>query len=62
MNALRPKLDVDATRERHMALGCSHAAEQLDHMLSEAVRTEIPGIPSWTHCCKPNSRAARHGG
>src|SRR4051794_41666438 len=25
-----------------MALGCSRAAEQLDHILSEAVRIEIP--------------------
>jgi len=42
MNAPRPKLDIDATRERLVALGCSHAAEQLDPMLSEAVRTEVP--------------------
>jgi DNA replication protein DnaC len=42
MNTSKPKLDVDTTRERLLALGCSHAAEQLDHMLSEAVRTEVP--------------------
>ena len=42
MTAARPKLDIDTTRERLMALGCSHAAEQLEEMLSEAVRQEIP--------------------
>lgn len=42
MNPPKPKLDVDTTRERLVTLGCSHAAEQLDHMLSEAVRTEVP--------------------
>jgi len=42
MNAPRPKLDIDATREKLMALGCSHAAEHLDHLLAEAVAREIP--------------------
>jgi acyl-coenzyme A synthetase/AMP-(fatty) acid ligase len=42
MNAPRPKLDIDTTRERLMALGCIHAAEQLEQMLTEAVRQEIP--------------------
>ena len=42
MNAPRPRLDIDTTRERLMALGCSHAAEQLEQMLTEAVRMEIP--------------------
>ena len=42
MNAPRPKLDVDTTRERLVALGCGYAAEQLDHVLREAVRTEVP--------------------
>jgi DNA replication protein DnaC len=42
MTAARPKLDIDTTRERLMALGCLHAAEQLEEMLSEAVRQEIP--------------------
>src|SRR3712207_9546606 len=41
MNAPKPKLDIDTTRERLMALGCSHAAEHLDHVLSDAVRQEI---------------------
>jgi DNA replication protein DnaC len=36
MSAKR-KLDVDATRERMVALGLNHAAEQLERLLSEAV-------------------------
>jgi DNA replication protein DnaC len=42
VTAARPKLDIDTTRDRLMALGCTHAAEQLDQMLTEAVRQEIP--------------------
>ena len=42
MTAARPKLDIDTTRDRLMALGCTHSAEQLDQMLTEAVRQEIP--------------------
>lgn len=42
MTAVRPKLDIDTTRDRLIALGCPHAAEQLEHLLSEAVRQEIP--------------------
>ena len=42
MNAPRPKLDVDTTRERLATLGCGYAADQLDHVLREAVRTEVP--------------------
>jgi DNA replication protein DnaC len=42
MSAGRPRLDIDTTRERLLALGCSHAAEQLDPMLTEAVREEVP--------------------
>ena len=37
----RLRLDIDTTRERLLALGCSHAAEHLDHLLTEAVRQEI---------------------
>jgi DNA replication protein DnaC len=37
MNAKR-KLDIDATRERMIALGLMHAAEQLEPLLSEAVK------------------------
>jgi DNA replication protein DnaC len=33
------KLDIDATRERLTALGLMHAAEQLEPLLSEAVKT-----------------------
>jgi DNA replication protein DnaC len=42
VTAARPKLDIDTTRERLLALGCVHAAEQLEQMLAEAVRTEVP--------------------
>ena len=42
MSAPRPRLDIDATRERLLALGCMHAAEQLEQMLAEAVRQEVP--------------------
>jgi hypothetical protein len=45
VNAPRPKLDVDATRERLVALGCGYAADQLDHVLREAVRTEGKRLP-----------------
>ena len=41
MSAGRPRLDIDATRERLLALGCVHAAEQLGPLLGEAVREEI---------------------
>ena len=41
MSTPKPKLDIDKTRERLVALGCSHAAEHLDHVLSDAVRQEI---------------------
>ena len=41
MNTPKPKLDIDTTRERLVALGCSHAADHLDQMLSDAVRQEI---------------------
>jgi DNA replication protein DnaC len=41
MNAPKPKLDIDTTRERLAVLGCSHAAEHLDQVLSDAVRQEI---------------------
>jgi hypothetical protein len=38
MSAKR-KLDIDATRERMTTLGLMHAAEQLEPLLSEAVKT-----------------------
>jgi DNA replication protein DnaC len=41
MTAPKPKLDIDTTRERLVTLGCSPAAEHLDHVLSDAVRQEI---------------------
>ena len=39
--AARPKLDIDRTRERLIALGCAHAAEQLSDMLNGAVAQEV---------------------
>lgn len=39
--ASKPKLDIDRTRERLIALGCSHAAEQLGSALEGAVAKEI---------------------
>jgi DNA replication protein DnaC len=42
MSAGKPRLDVDTTRERLLALGCVYAAEQFDPLLSEAVRGEVP--------------------
>jgi len=36
------KLDIDATRERLVALGLAHAAEQLEPVLSEAVKQSTP--------------------
>lgn len=41
MNAPRPKLDIDRTRERLLALGCAHAAEQLETLLTEAVKKPV---------------------
>ena len=41
MSHPRTKLDIDQTRERLVALGCGHAAEQLDSVLSEAVKKPI---------------------
>lgn len=42
MSTGRPRLDIDATRERLAALGLSHGAEVLDQVLADAVRSEIP--------------------
>ncbi len=41
MTGGRPKLDIDTTREQLSALSLSHAAEALDGLLAEAVRSEI---------------------
>jgi DNA replication protein DnaC len=40
MTVPKPRLDIDTTRDRLIALGCSYAADQLDTVLSEAVRQE----------------------
>jgi len=37
----RHKLDIDRTRDQLTALGCAHAAEQLDTLLSDAVKKPI---------------------
>lgn len=37
----RPKLDIDRTRERLLALGCNHAAEGLEMLLAEAVKKPV---------------------
>ena len=42
MSAKRPRLDIDATRERLVALGLLHAGEMLDEALADAVREEAP--------------------
>jgi DNA replication protein DnaC len=41
MSTAKPKLDIDRTRERLLALGCAHAAEQLEMLLTEAVKKPI---------------------
>ena len=41
MTPPKPRLDVDATRERLRSLGCGYAAERLGDLLGEAVRAEI---------------------
>ena len=61
MTAPKPRLDVDATRERLLALGCGYAAERLGELLGEAVRAEIAPYASSTSCSPPSSPAARSG-
>lgn len=41
MSAARPKLDIDRTREQLLQLGCLHAADQLETLLSDAVRKPV---------------------
>jgi hypothetical protein len=41
MSAPKPRLAVDATRERLLALGCGYAAERRGDLLGEAVRAAI---------------------
>ena len=41
MTAPKPRLEVDATRDRLRTLGCGYAAERLGELLGEAVRAEI---------------------
>ena len=42
MSKARPKLDIDATRERLDRLGLAHAGESLDQVLTEAVSEDLP--------------------
>ncbi|WP_145962815.1 hypothetical protein [Mangrovicoccus ximenensis] len=37
----RPRLDIDRTRERSIALGCGHAAEHLGDVLDGALAKEM---------------------
>ncbi|MEM7530399.1 MAG: hypothetical protein AAF416_22625 [Pseudomonadota bacterium] len=53
--AARPKLDIDRTRERLIAPGCAHAAEQLGDVLDGAV---AQGEPSVRHWCEHNGERA----
>jgi hypothetical protein len=68
MSAGRPRLDIDTTRERLLALGCVHAADHLGPLLTEAVREgsgRCPGrrpMPSSTGCWRRSCRGARSGG
>ena len=62
MTAPKPRLDVDATRERLRSLGCGYAAERLGDLLGEAVRAEIARTPFSSSCSPPSSPAGRSGG
>ena len=42
MSKARPKLDIDATRERLDGLGLAHAGESLDQVLTDAVSADLP--------------------
>jgi DNA replication protein DnaC len=42
MSGSRVKLDIDATRDKLLALGLGYAAEALGPLLAEAVQAEIP--------------------
>ncbi len=42
MSKARPKLDIDATRERLDGLGLAYAGESLDQVLTEAVSEDLP--------------------
>ena len=68
MSAGRPRLDIDATRERLPALGCAHAADHLGPLLGEAVREGSGRCPGRrrtrfsTGCWRRSCRGARSGG
>ena len=42
MSKARPKLDIDATRERLDGLGLAHAGESLNQVLADAVSADLP--------------------
>ena len=44
MSAKRPRLDVDATRERLLTLGLLHAGEMLDEALAHAFLDKLLGV------------------
>lgn len=52
MSAKRPRLDIDATRERLPALGLLHAGEMLDETLAHAFLDKLLGV-------KPDRREGR---
>jgi DNA replication protein DnaC len=37
-----PRLDIDVTREKLLALGCTYAADKLGRLLSDAVARDVP--------------------
>lgn len=63
MSTPRVKLDIDASREKLVSLGCGYAAEALEGLLAEAVRNEMPAhVFLATACSSPSWRAGRSGG
>ena len=42
MSTPRVRLDIAASREKLVSLGCGYAAEALEGLLAEAVRNEMP--------------------
>jgi DNA replication protein DnaC len=48
MNAPKPKLDIDTTRERLVALGCSHAAVTYRYGRGAILITTNKSVRDWT--------------
>ena len=62
MTAPKPRLDIDATRERLARARLRLCRRALGGLLGEAVRAEIPPMSSSTGCSAPSAPAARSGG